>query len=686
MQLSEQQKEAMTTVNGQVILISCPGSGKTTTVVRRVQYMVGQGIPADQILVLTFSKAAALEMAERFYKLAGNTEMAAGVTFATIHSFCYSVIAPEYQLNVRNILGAESQWMIIRKGVEYLKRNEELSMEIRDYVEFTNSCLREISVINNNGCDWNTYQAETCPTEEFHKIYNLYEQSKQESGKIDYDDMLKLCYQLFCDQPEVLEAYRQRFKYLIVDEYQDTNFLQRDILYMLAGDPRTANICVVGDDDQSIYKFRGARPEVMLGFSRQYPGCKEINMDVNYRSCTSIIHYAKRLIEHNQQRFPKDIKPFRTSEGVIKHFGCKNTNMELNQVARNLKAMHENLPYEEMAVLYRNNNQAVLLSAALSRKGIPFHSDDKLSSPYKHWIFADMMAYYRLASGTGDWKDLIQVINHPNRFIPENALRNCPPDRLAVLNCIQDAPMEPWKKKKAMAQVRDFFMNLQLMDRSDPKTFIEMVCTMGGYNLYLANYAKYRNMDVSELTGLIDSYKDDIQTNNILDMDEWMLFARRTNQRIDEINRQNTKKGVTISTMHKSKGREWPAVFLIGANEGIVPGKNVKKSADIEEERRLFYVAATRAKDILYISYVESDYTEKSRFVTEMFGEKQYSNASSPEKREKLRNGMRVWHKTFGKGTVVQAIPDAVAVKFDKTVTIRKFVNAQQSQLSVLKN
>lgn len=225
MQLSEQQKEAMTTVNGQVILISCPGSGKTSTVVRRVQYMVGQGIPADQILVLTFSKAAALEMAERFYKLAGNTEMAAGVTFATIHSFCYSVIAPEYQLNVRNILGAESQWMIIRKGVEYLKRNEELSMEIRDYVEFTNSCLREISVINNNGCDWNTYQAETCPTEEFHKIYNLYEQSKHESGKIDYDDMLKLCYQLFCDQPEVLEAYRQRFKYLIVDEYQDTNFL-----------------------------------------------------------------------------------------------------------------------------------------------------------------------------------------------------------------------------------------------------------------------------------------------------------------------------------------------------------------------------------------------------------------------------------------------------------------------------
>lgn len=478
MQLSEQQKEAMTTVNGQVILISCPGSGKTSTVVRRVQYMVGQGIPADQILVLTFSKAAALEMAERFYKLAGNTEMAAGVTFATIHSFCYSVIAPEYQLNVRNILGAESQWMIIRKGVEYLKRNEELSMEIRDYVEFTNSCLREISVINNNGCDWNTYQAETCPTEEFHKIYNLYEQSKHESGKIDYDDMLKLCYQLFCDQPEVLEAYRQRFKYLIVDEYQDTNFLQRDILYMLAGDPRTANICVVGDDDQSIYKFRGARPEVMLGFSRQYPGCKEINMDVNYRSCTSIIHYAKRLIEHNQQRFPKDIKPFRTSEGVIKHFGCKNTNMELNQVARNLKAMHENLPYEEMAVLYRNNNQAVLLSAALSRKGIPFHSDDKLSSPYKHWIFADMMAYYRLASGTGDWKDLIQVINHPNRFIPENALRNCPPDRLAVLNCIQDAPMEPWKKKKAMAQVRDFFMNLQLMDRSDPKTFIEMVLSL----------------------------------------------------------------------------------------------------------------------------------------------------------------------------------------------------------------
>ena len=263
--------------------------------------MVEQGIPSDQILVLTFSRAAANEMKSRFLKLMPEGDRRGeNALFATIHSFCFNIIAHAYNLNVSNILNENEGWMIIRKGIEALKRKNILKMEIRDYADFTSNCLREISVINNNGVDWNTYKAESCPTSEFRAIYELYEEQKHSIGKIDYDDMLKMCYKLLLENEEYLSYYKNKFRYIIVDEYQDTNFLQRDILYLLAGTPEEANICVVGDDDQSIYKFRGAKPEIMLSFQNSYPSCKQIYMDTNYRSEPCIINQAKRLIEHNK--------------------------------------------------------------------------------------------------------------------------------------------------------------------------------------------------------------------------------------------------------------------------------------------------------------------------------------------------------------------------------------------------
>ena len=680
MQLSKPQQEAIATTEGQVILISCPGSGKTSTVVRRVQYMVEHGIPAQQILVLTFSRAAASEMKERFLKLASKEKQGEEVWFATIHSFCFNVISAAYKLKADNILGESEGWMIIRKGLDVLKKQKILKMDIRDYADFTSSCLREISVINNNGVDWNTYKAQTCPTSEFKAIYELYEKQKRYIGKIDYDDMLKMCYQLLSEREDYLSYYKKRFRYIIVDEYQDTNFLQRDILYLLAGSPEEANLCVVGDDDQSIYKFRGAKPEIMLSFADTYPSCKQIYMDMNYRSEPYIVQHAKNLIENNHTRFNKDIKAFKTGEGLITEMPAQTSDMEVRNIVNSIKKVHmeKKTEYEDMAVLFRNNKQASFLSLVLMRKGIPFHSNDVIVSPYKHWIFNDLMAYYRLAEHIGNGHDLVQVINKPNRFIPLDNLYKIVPEENEVAKIVYKNIWEPWKRNRAVEEVHDFFQNLRLLRKNNPIDFLRMVRSMAGYDAYLKNYAVYRNMDLTELTSILDSYLTDIKENSLTTMDDWLQYAKEINAKIDQMNKDRSRKGVAISTMHKAKGLEWDTVFILGADDGTIPSKKAVDQGNLEEERRLFYVAVTRAKRELYLSYTDNDSTKKSRFVSEMFGVKKKMNS---KKEPKFQKGQRVYHKEYGKGTVIQMIPGAVAVKFDDSVVICKFQKNQLYQL-----
>ena len=588
MQLSKPQQEAIATTEGQVILISCPGSGKTSTVVRRVQYMVEHGIPAQQILVLTFSRAAASEMKERFLK------------------------------------------------------QKILKMDIRDYADFTSSCLREISVINNNGVDWNTYKAQTCPTSEFKAIYELYEKQKRYIGKIDYDDMLKMCYQLLSEREDYLSYYKKRFRYIIVDEYQDTNFLQRDILYLLAGSPEEANLCVVGDDDQSIYKFRGARPEIMLSFADTYPSCKQIYMDMNYRSEPYIVQHAKNLIENNHTRFNKDIKAFKTGEGLITEMPAKTSDMEARNIVNAIKKAHieKKTAYEDMSVLYRNNKQASFLSLVLMRNGIPFHSNDVIVSPYKHWIFNDLMAYYRLAEHAGNGHDLVQVINKPNRFIPLDNLYKIVPEENEVAKIVYKNVWEPWKRNRAVEEVHDFFQNLRLLKKNNPIDFLRMVRSMAGYDAYLKNNAVYRNVDLTELTSILDSYLTDIKENSLTTMDDWLQYAKEINAKIDQMNKDRSRKGVAISTMHKAKGLEYGCVIMpymsmdiasmkkadldvyveneklaYGIRIGDEPNKKYNSNYDVSqeqnervnEESRVLYVALTRAiRNVVWMKDIKS--------------------------------------------------------------------------------
>ncbi len=670
MKLSKSQEEAMKTIQGQVILISCPGSGKTSTVIRRVEYMVEQGIPSSEILVLTFSKAAAVEMGERYQKLRREAgKPCEPVLFATIHSFCFNVLRQVYRFSAENILRETDGWMIVRKGLDKLRADGILKMDIRDPADFTSSCMSEISIVNNNGVDWNNYRVSFCPTEEFHAIYNLYQDTKRNMGKLDFDDMLTFCYELFQDRPDVLDHYKAMYKYLIIDEFQDTNFLQRDILYLLAGNAESANLCVVGDDDQSIYKFRGSRPEIMLNFSDYYPNCKKIYMDVNYRSEPEIIHCAKQLICHNKKRFAKDIKPFRQGTGKIEIISSPV--QEENKIVDKILEMSVAYAFEDMAVLYRNNSQASFLAMKLMGRKIPFHSSDRIRSPYRHWIFTDLMAFYNLAEGIGTNQNLISVINKPQRWIPEKALRYTRLEVNAVIDSVAAVIQEPWKRNKAIEQVSDFFMDLKLLKNVEPGDFIDMVMGIIGYQAYLISYAKYRNTPVDEFMDIVKVYKNDIKNNDIRSMEEWKKYAQKINAMVDEVNNKKDKSGVTLSTMHKSKGLEWKAVFLMGSNEGIIPSPYIETAEELEEERRLFYVATTRAKEYLCISYVEDKKGEgkPSRFVDEFLGNEKNS---SKKKAPKFKKGQVVEVPSFGKGTIIRAIDDAIVVKFDQSAAIRK--------------
>lgn len=686
MELSKEQQEAVENVNGQVILISCPGSGKTSTIIRRVSHMVEVGIPPHQILVLTFSRDAAAEMETR-YRQFKYAETRQDVVFSTIHSFCFQVVAAAYQMGSENILRDSDAWMIVRRGLDDLRRTGNIKMQIRDYADFTSSCIREISVINNNCMDdvvkWDNYDAQTCPTKEFRMVYELYERQKRSMGKIDYDDMLRLCYRLFRDQPDILEEYQRRYRYIIVDEYQDTNYIQASIIYMLAGKEKDANICIVGDDDQSIYRFRGARPEIMLNFPDTYPNCRRIYMETNFRSEPEIINAAKKLIAHNKKRFPKDIRPHKKGHGTLEVFNGKNARDEVFQLIGKLEKYHnDGIDYTDMAVLYRNNKQAGFLAVALMGREIPFYSSERISSPYSHWIFSDIMAFYRLAEGIGTNQDLIQVINKPNRFIPTNCLRKCPISRKAVLDAVRMEIGENWKWNKAEYSIQSFFQNLKYLKGVDPEDFLDILNTFTGYVAYLEEYARYRQQDPSELTNILALYAEDIKSQGITSMEQWTDYARQMNASVNEMNQNRSKQGVFISTMHRSKGLEWDNVFIMGANDNIIPSPYAKDVEAVEEERRLFYVAATRARKRLCISWAETlgDEGKRSRFVDEIFDSAFLAQSSKdvPSKRIKFKKRDKVFHEKYGKGVVIQTTGEEIIVKFDNKTVLCKFCNCSK--------
>ena len=605
-QLSEVQQRAVTHRGGPMLVLAGPGSGKTLVLTWRVRYLTEVcRINPGEILVITFTRAAAREMKERYLRMTGSESTA--VSFGTFHAVFFQILKLAYGYRSENILREEEKYRFLKDAVFRQK------LEPDDEAELLSSISSEISRVKNERPDLQVYKATSCDSKSFRAIFNEYDNRLRRSGKIDFDDMLGYCYELLKERPDILGAWQRKFRYILVDEFQDINQLQYDIVRMLAA-PED-NLFIVGDDDQSIYRFRGAKPQIMLHFEEDYPAAKRVLLDTNYRCTGAIVEGAGRVIANNKERFPKDIRAQKDRGPAILTHLFKNQEEEYACVIDKIRLWREKGgSYGDIAVLFRTNTQPRKLVEELIAEGIPFRMRDSLPNLYDHWIVRDIFTYLRMSKGSLKRSDFLQIMNRPKRYIGRECLESEEISWEALLTWYDD---KPWVCERIEKLQKD----LKLAGRLSPSGALHYIRHIIGYEGYLKEYAEYRGRNPEELSAVLDELAELAKGfSTLADWEEHIARVREEMARQAK-EREKNSDSVSLSTMHSSKGLEYRIVFIIDANEGITPHRRVIFEEDMEEERRLFYVAMTRAKELLYIFSVKRLYGKKaeiSRFVEEL--------------------------------------------------------------------
>ena len=595
---NEAQERVINEIDGQMIVIACPGSGKTTTILRRIHHMVFDlKIAPEEILMITFTKAAAEEMRNRYKTKYGDPK---GITFCTIHALCLAILTKFTNYSKDNLLSNPSDLLF-----DLIRNNH----KINDKGKFVQDLIMDITVVKNSCADLKQYNPKCCESrDDFVLLYKAYENKKTELGLIDFDDIIIEARELLINRPEVLSWMREKYKYIHVDEYQDTNTIQGDIVYLIAGE--NGNLVVVGDDDQSIYGFRGASPQIMLDFMKVYPHAKKINMTTNYRSDRKIIDSAKAVIDKNKNRFQKEFLYSSNNAGRVNILNCSSKNGQYALIGKTIKGLiTEGVDPSDIALLYRTNAQADPLVSLLGDLSIPFYSNDRLESRYNHWIYHDIVSYHKVAVHEGSKMDVQRTITHPNRYFKGGDVSAFNYDPVKLYKYLYDPTAEEWKNSKLKERVYEYTGLLKMIEKASPLDTMNRLRLFGNYDGYLESYAKYRNIDVDEYKNVWTRYIDDLKKNDIKTFEEWDQYRMRYEQYLKKIQQNHT--GVCLSTMHKSKGLEWRHVFIIDCVDSIIPYIR-NGSTDLEDERRLFYVAMTRAKNELNIY----TYNDKSRGLT----------------------------------------------------------------------
>ena len=418
MKRNPSQQRAIAHLSGPMMVLAGPGSGKTSVIVERTAYMTTEGgISPSNILVVTFSRAAAKEMKERFLNFTGQEYTP--ITFGTFHGVFYGILKQAYGFTAANILSEEEKSAILRELA--LNHGGELAEE----GDFSEEVAKEISVVKGNRISLEYYYSSCCPDEVFRQIYREYVKTCQARRKLDFDDMILYCYDLFDKRKDILAAWQNKFQYILVDEFQDINQLQYDIVKLLAK-PQD-NLFIVGDDDQSIYHFRGARPEIMLNFTKDYPEAETVTLDVNYRCSKRILYSAMQVIGTNKKRFQKHLQTPNPEGDPVKIREFENPREEYLEVVSELRArLEQGDKLEDTAILLRTNQEAEGLVGALMERQVPFNMKEKLPNLFHHWICRNILAYLRFAAGDESRKNFVEFMNRPNRYIARDAVSLSP--------------------------------------------------------------------------------------------------------------------------------------------------------------------------------------------------------------------------------------------------------------------
>lgn len=687
MGLNDRQKEAAEHINGPCLVLAGAGSGKTKVLTTRIANLIEQGVYPNNILAITFTNKAAKEMKERLEKIVGPNSAFLG----TFHSFGLRIIKENYEILglTRNftIIDSDDVTSIIKKILK------DLGHDPKDCAPgFIKS---KISFIKNEMLSRSEIEKYlVSPIEKIAiQVYFEYEQTLKKNSTVDFDDLLKLPVELFQNHPDILNKYQEKYKYILIDEYQDTNEVQYKMVRLMAQKYR--NLFVVGDSNQAIYGFRGSNYKNILNFEKDYPDAKVIALNQNYRSTTTILDAANDVIKNNNDK--KDVQLFSDlGKGLnIKYMRSYDEKHEVTLITEEItKLLDSGYDYNDIAILYRTNGQARTLEEGMLKQNLPYKVVGSYYF-YKRKEIKDLLSYLRLISNHADEVSLRRVINEPKRGIGTKSIEDLSNEANRLGISMFDAIIKPKEMefKKIILELTEEAKNCSLTE------LIDKVIEKSGMKKELVASPSLENElrleNLMEFKSITENYQKETGTVNLEDfLDEISLVS-------DMAEHKNFDHAITLMTIHAAKGLEFRAVFLAGMEENIMPHQMSLQEDGLEEERRLCYVAITRAKERLYLTnakkrmlFGNTTMNPPSRFITEIseelidkddrikqmetktkiFNKSNFYNAESSN----YKHGDIVSHNTFGRGVVVEADGKFVTVAFNNRIGIKKFLSNYQ--------
>ena len=653
--LNENQLKAVNHLDGPCMVLAGPGSGKTRVITYRIANMVvNKNIKPTSILAISFTKASSIEMKNRALSLSNDFRMNK-VTYGTFHSVFFRILRYFENYNIESILDEKTK----RIGLKNILKG--LNIENADDDETIGQVINEISYVKNELMDKRDFKSEVLTNDEFIKVYNFYEEYKQQMNKIDFDDMLIKTYELLKNNKAALDRVRSVYRYILVDEFQDINKVQFEALKLIANPSN--NIFVVGDEDKSIYGFRGSRPDFLLEFEEYFSNTKKVLLDINYRSKGEIINIANRLIEKNTNRYEKVIKCGQGNGAKVNYISPEDSEEEAVYIAKDIKnkVQEDYTEYTDFAVIYRTNIQSRALVDVFMDMRIPFVVKDSIVTIYDHWAAQDILAYLRIGVNPNSNKDWIRIINKPFRYISKDNLNLIKDEPDFINSLINKCDLHP----KQVKTINDLDIDISYVKGLNPKNAISYIRTTLDYDRYILDYCANRKIKTNGLIEILNELES--SATNFKTIQEYLEHIERVKSEIVDNKNNKETDGVIFTTMHSAKGLEFKNVYIIGANEGTIPHEKSyeiddeeKKNDQIEEERRLMYVAITRAEENICISSPINKYgkrVSKSRFVEDI-------KAPTKKEMDSITIGDKIYHKKFKEGTIVEKNGDSIKIRF----------------------
>ncbi|MBR2214081.1 MAG: ATP-dependent helicase [Eubacterium sp.] len=602
---SESQEMAIAHFKGPAIVLAGPGSGKTTVITHRVKNLIQKNkVDPTKILVVTFTKAAAENMRLRFKSLMAGRSLP--VSFGTFHSIFFRILRTEKDYRPDSLLSDMEKINIIKEIIIRLK------IDVASKNDFTRSIMDDIGKAKGNMENVRDFEPITCDKELFLKVMDEYEREKMLSNKVDFEDMLRLCYELFKEKPHLLEKWQSVFEYVLVDEFQDINKLQFEIVKMISAPEN--NIFVVGDDDQAIYGFRGSHPELMFEFEEYYKDAEEILLANNYRSTKAIVDMANDLIVHNNARFDKNIVAV-GEDGIAPDIRIfKSQKEEIESTGQMIKEyIKQGVKPSEIAVLVRNNIFIQNIRTIFESMDVNTYTKTKSDVLASSMVYKDIICYLKCANSWEngecfDVESFINILNKPTRLISRDSVLECG----ANLTKLKELYSHD---KEVLRNISDLDFHMEMIKKLNPYGAINYIKNVVGYEEYLMRYANDKGQSLKKLKFELDRIQ--MESENYKTIKEWVSLSEQKQTEKKEIKTE----GVNIITMHGSKGLEFKVVFILNVNQGIIPTSRAIREQDFEEERRVFYVAMTRAEKYLHIFLIGENLgfpMEPSMFLNEI--------------------------------------------------------------------